>query len=63
MKMSLEVFEVIRTAAKAGPGTALLMPFDGSLFIDYSPEKMELFGLIRVLVHVGTLGVKGPARY
>ena len=46
MKMSLEVFEVIREAAKAGPGTALLMPFDGSLFIDYKPEKMELFGVI-----------------
>jgi len=46
MKMSLEVFEVIRTAAKSGSGTALLMPFDGSLFIDYSPEKMELFGVI-----------------
>ena len=46
MKMSLEVFEVIRTAAKAGPGTALLMPFDGSLFMDYSPEKMELFAVI-----------------
>ena len=46
MKMSLEVFEVIRTAAKAGHGTALLMPFDGSLFIDYKPEKMELFGVI-----------------
>jgi len=46
MKMSLEVFEVIRTAAKSGSGTALLMPFDGSLFMDYSPEKIELFGLI-----------------
>lgn len=46
MKMSLEVFEVIRTAAKSGSGTALMMPFDGSLFIDYSPEKMELFGVI-----------------
>jgi hypothetical protein len=46
MKMSLEVFDVIRTAATVGSGTALMMPFDGSLFIDYSPEKMELFGVI-----------------
>jgi hypothetical protein len=46
MKMSLEVFEVIRTAAKSDSGTALLMPFDGSLFMDYSPEKIKLFGLI-----------------
>jgi len=46
MKMSLEVFEVIRTAATVGSGTALLMPFDGSLFMDYGPVKMELFGVI-----------------
>ena len=44
--MSLEVFEVIRTAATVGSGTALLMPFDGSLFMDYGPVKMELFGVI-----------------
>ena len=44
--MSLEVFDVIREAAKADDGTALLMPFDGSLFMDYGPVKMELFGVI-----------------
>lgn len=44
--MSLEVFEVIREAAKADDGTALLMPFDGTLFIEYSKAKMDLVGIV-----------------
>ena len=44
--MSLEVFEAIREAAKADDGTALLMPFDGTLFIEYSKARMELVGIV-----------------
>lgn len=47
MDAILEVFDVIRSAAKAGPGTALLRPFDGTLFIDYTPESAKLYAIIR----------------
>jgi len=47
MDVILEVFDVIRSAAKTGPGTALLRPFDGTLFIDYTPQDAKLYAIIR----------------
>lgn len=44
--MSLEVFDVIREAAKADDGTALLMPFDGTLFMEYRRAEFELVGIV-----------------
>lgn len=44
--MSLQVFDVIREAAKADDGTALLMPFDGTLFLEYSKAGYELVGIV-----------------
>lgn len=46
MDTNLEVFDVIRSAAQAGDGKALLQPFDGSLFIEYTKEKASLFGIV-----------------
>lgn len=44
--MSLQVFDVIREAAKADDGTALLMPFDGTLFVEYRKAGYELVGIV-----------------
>jgi len=46
MKMSLEVFDVIRANARTAAGTALLMPFDGTLFMDYDADGITVFCVI-----------------
>ena len=62
--MSLEVFDVIREAAKADDGTALLMPFDGTLFIEYRKAWFELVGIVddeKLLLLSGTWEEYDPA--
>ena len=62
--MSLEVFDVIREAAKADDGTALLMPFDGTLFMEYRKAGFELVGIVddeKLLLLSGTWEEYDPA--
>lgn len=46
MKMSLAVFDAIRERARTAPGTALLMPFDATLFMDYDAAGVEVFCIV-----------------
>lgn len=52
--MSLAVFDEIRERARTSSGTAILLPFDGTLGMEYDADGIRVFGMIegvRTLIH------------